>query len=144
MHTVTAGKISCNDHRRRPGDVIKTLSVAGIDRAVSSAQEFQPPNYSSKLLCRVWSQVGRSRLPASACKQSSRSPTHHKSLLLYLYPRMSTPNPYSHPSFFPTHAIVRKKSPPRPPSRLLLTDVYHWDDDDDVVVVGTAVASARL
>ena len=49
-----------------------------------------------------------SRLPA--CQQSSPSPTHHKGRPAVLH--MSTPNPYSHPSFFPTHAIVREKLHP--------------------------------
>ena len=51
---------------------------------------------------------------------------------------MSTPNPYSHPSFFPTHAIVPKKTtPPLHPSRLPLT--YRWGN---VVVITIAAASA--
>ena len=50
---------------------------------------------------------------------------------------MSTPNPYSHPSFFPTHAIVRKKTLPIRPLRLPLT--YRWDN---VVIITIAAASA--
>ena len=72
------------------------------------------------------------------CQQSSPTPTHRKGDLLY--PRMSTPNPYSHPSFFPTHAIVRNELRlVSVPSTNSLSDVYRWDI---VVVIATATSFA--
>jgi hypothetical protein len=53
----------------------------------------------------IWAAVESTcRLPASASGPLPRRRTKRGALL---YLRMSTPNPYSHPSFFPTHAIVR-------------------------------------
>jgi len=57
-----------------------------------------------------------SRLPAS-----SPRPRRQTTRGVLLYPCMSTLDPYSHPSFFPTHAIVREKLHPVYRSRLALT-----------------------
>jgi len=47
-------------------------------------------------------------------------------------PCMSTPNPYSHPNFFPTHAIIRQQVPP--PFALTTDRCFGWGT---IVVVAT-------
>lgn len=76
---------------KSPDDVIYPCQP-GLDRAAESA------NFENRKLLAV---------PYLPC-QRFLADSQQRGVLPY--PRMSAPNPYSHPSFFPTHALVRKSS----------------------------------